>query len=207
MRRIGIMGGTFNPIHVGHLMLAEWARDELGLNQVWFIPTGDSYMKNSCEILPGRERLHMTRLAIQDNPNFRCLDIEVEREGYTYSYETLEQLKNSYPDDMFYFIVGADCLFAIESWRNPERILQNCVLGAALRGDADAGKMLEQKRHLEEVYCLPEGKICLLPFFNMPVSSTLVRQRIRKGQSVRYLVPSEVLLYIEEKGFYREKSI
>ncbi len=76
-----------------------------------------------------------------------------------------------------------------------------------MREDADPGKMLEQKRHLEEVYCLPEGKICLLPFFNMPVSSTLVRQRIRKGQSVRYLVPSEVILYIEEKGFYREKSI
>lgn len=205
MRQIGIMGGTFNPIHTGHLMLAEWVRDELNLDEVWFIPTGSPYMKDTGDILPGRERLHMVELAVFDNPFFKCLDMEVVREGRTYSYETLEQLKAAYPEDTFYFIAGADCLFTLDSWKYPDRILRNCILAAAVRGDVSLKEMEAKKEELEQKYCSPEG-IKLISFLQMSVSSTEIRRRILQGHSVRYLVPDRVIAYIEEKGYYREKS-
>lgn len=206
MRRIGILGGTFNPIHTGHLMLAEWVRDALALEEVWFIPTGSSYMKDSREILPGLERLHMAELAARAHPGFKCLDIEVVREGNTYSYETLEAFRRRWPEDAFYFIVGADCLFAIEGWREPERIFRNCTLAAAVRGDVFLSEMEQKKRELEERFCGSREEILLVPFLNLPISSTLIRQRIRQGRSIRYLVPDEVITYLEEKGFYREED-
>lgn len=205
MQRIGIMGGTFNPIHTGHLMLAEWVRDELKLDEVWFIPTGSSYMKDSREILPGRERLHMVELAIEGSPFFKCLDIEVVREGRTYSYETLEQLKSVYPEDEFYFIVGADCLFTIESWKNPARILGICTLAAAVRGDVSLKEMEAKKKELERKFC-SEQEIKLIPFLQLSISSTEIRRRIFQRRSIRYLVPDRVIAYIEEKGYYREKD-
>ena len=205
MRRIGIMGGTFNPIHMGHMMLAEWVRDALRLDAVWFIPTGSSYMKDSREILPGRERLHMVELAIRDNPFFECLDMEVAREGRTYSYETLEQLRAVYPEDIFYFIAGADCLLTIDSWKNPERIFSNCILAAAVRGDVSLKEMEKKKRELEQKFC-SQGKIQLIPFLQLEVSSTEIRQRILQKRSIRYLVPDRVIAYIEEKGYYCEKD-
>ena len=97
MRRIGIMGGTFNPIHLGHLMLAEWAMDSVELDQVWIIPTGASYMKNPREIVPAEHRLRMAQLAVEGNPLFRCLDIEIQRGAPTYSYETMELLQSEHP--------------------------------------------------------------------------------------------------------------
>ena len=206
MRRIGIMGGTFNPIHTGHLALAEWVREHQELDEVWFVPTGSSYLKDPRQILPGRERLYMTALAIGDNPFFRCLDLEVLRGGKTYSYETLEQLKHCHPQDTFYFIVGADCLFTIEKWKHPERIFQNCILAAAVRGDVSMGDMEEKKRELEQKFSMTGLKILLIPFLPFPVSSTDIRCRIRQGHSIRYLVPERVITYIQEKGYYREEN-
>ncbi len=201
MGRIGILGGTFNPVHTGHLLLAEWARDALGLDEVWFIPTGHSYMKADDCILPGEERLWMVRLAIQDNPFFQCLGLEIERKGNSYSYETLEQLKSMHPENELFFIVGADCLFTIEEWRCVERIFQSCTLVAAVRDDASLDTMREKKRELEQHF---PARIILLPFLRTSVSSTEIRERIREGKSVRYLVPEAVLKYIGKKGYYRE---
>lgn len=211
MRKIGILGGTFNPIHMGHLTLAEWTREAFSLDEVWFVPTGCSYLKANRDVLPGRERLHMTELALQGNPFFRCLDTEVTREGSSYSYETLELLKSSYPGDDFYFIVGEDCLFSIENWKEPNRIFQSCTLIAASRaGVTDSGqeessapmqKMEEKRLELQRRF---HAEIFLFPFFHMSVSSTDIRGRIREGKSVRYLVPDRVLQYIEEKRYYRE---
>lgn len=205
MRRIGILGGTFNPIHWGHLLLAEWARDTFELEEVWFIPTGHSYMKTDDDVLSGEERFHMVKLALEDNLSFRCLDTEVRRQGCSYSYETLEQLKRECPDCDFYFIVGADCLFSIENWKCTERIFQNCTLTAAVRDRTSWNEMEDQRANLERKFGC---KIFLMPFIGLSVSSTEIRQRIREGKSVRYLVPDRVLKYIEEKGFYiGQKSV
>lgn len=190
-------------------MLAQWALEDLTLDEVWFIPTGVSYMKNSREIVSGQHRLCMTQLAVRDNPLFRCLDTEVRRGGYTYSCETVELLCHENPEDLFYFIAGADCLFAIETWREPERIFRCCALVAATRGETGLERMEEKKRDLEDKYqfCREGGpRIILLPFVGMSVSSTEIRSRIRAEKSVRYLVPDSVITYMEEKGLYSEED-
>lgn len=204
MKKIGIMGGTFNPIHIGHLTLAERAMEENGLDEIWLIPTGCSYMKAGTGVLPGEERYTMTKLAVADNQKIKCLDIEIRRPGYTYSYETLEQLRERYPTYAFYFILGADCLFTIESWKYPERILKNCEVIAAVRNGARIDEMRTKQLELERKFC---AKIHLLSFPNLEISSTDLRQRIRMGKSVRYLIPDAVVSYIEEKQFYREDSL
>ncbi|MBR1854655.1 MAG: nicotinate-nucleotide adenylyltransferase [Lachnospiraceae bacterium] len=207
MGRIGIMGGTFNPIHIGHLMLAECAREELDLAEVWFIPTGVSYMKAGKSgaqpegaIPSSEERLEMTRLAVQDNPCFRCLDLEVKRAGATYTYETLDELGQLYPQHTFYFICGADCLETIENWRCPERIFADCTLVAAVRGEALLSEMEDKKRELVEKY---GAEIVLLPFRNLELSSTDIRKRVKNAKSIRYMVTDAVYRYIEEKRFYK----
>lgn len=203
MKRIGIMGGTFNPIHMGHLLLAEWVKSEAGLNEIWLIPNGISYMKAGQEVAPAEDRLRMTELAVEGNRDFKCLDLEINRGGYTYSYETLEELVRAYPRDEFYFILGADCLFALETWKYPERILGCCKLIAAVRNDASMEKMAEKKAALEQRF---GGEILLLPFVRMSISSTEIRERIGQGKSVRYMVPDSVLTYIEEKGLYQKEA-
>ena len=203
MKKIGIMGGTFNPIHIGHLMLAQWAMDAQSLNEVWFIPTGCSYMKDGKDILAPIERYTMTELAIMDNPQMRCLDVEIKREGYTYTYETLEELHRQYPQHQFYFITGADCLFTIEKWKYPERIFAVSSMIAAVRGDATMDEMESKRKELQTKY---QADIILLPFLKLEISSTLVRERIHEHQSIRYFVPEKVISYIEEKGFYGYES-
>ena len=202
MKRIGIMGGTFNPIHMGHLMLAECAREEFALDEVWFVPTGCSYMKQSSKgegaPLPA-QRLEMTRLAVEGNPYFRCLDIEVKREGNTYTYETLEELKKLEPDTCFYFIFGADCLYSIEYWKEPGRIFSACEVVAAVRDDFAVADLQDKIDRLRDRF---DAHIHFLPFREIELSSTDIRERVRQGRSIRYMVPEQVICYIEEKGFY-----
>lgn len=199
MSKIGVMGGTFDPIHIGHLMLAEWAADTAGLEQVWFIPTGQSYMKADRSIQPGNERLHMVRLAIDGNDRLKCLDLEIKRGGYTYSYETIEELHELYPEHRFYFIEGADCLLNMENWKCPERLLAGCTILAAVRGDVSVQKLEEKRTELLARY---GGEILLMPFLQISISSTEIRKRLSCGESVRYMVPDKVLQYIQHKGLY-----
>ncbi|MDE7222205.1 MAG: nicotinate-nicotinamide nucleotide adenylyltransferase, partial [Acetatifactor sp.] len=126
-RKIGVMGGTFNPIHTGHLLLAQWAMEEAGLDGIIFMPTGHSYMKAADDVLAGPERLALTRLAISGQERFLCSELEVSKEGNTYTYETLESLQSIYPQARLYFIVGADCLFSIENCYHPEKIFLLCI--------------------------------------------------------------------------------
>ena len=203
MKKIGIMGGTFNPIHMGHLLLAQWAMDFQKLEEIWFIPTGCSYMKENSDNITALERLQMTGLAVNNNPFMKVLDLEVKREGYTYTYETMEELHNRYPEYHFYFIFGADCLFSIEKWKFPERIFANCSIIAAVRENCDLSLM---KNKIEELRAQYQADIVLLPFLQLEISSTMIRERVAMGQSIRYLVPDEVISYIEEKGLYGYES-
>lgn len=134
MSRIGIMGGTFNPIHTGHLLLAEHVLEMVGLDQVWLIPTGCSYLKRKegITVLSAEDRYRMVNLAIADNDRFRCLDMEIRRPGNSYSYETMEQLQKEYPEDRFFFICGADCLYTIEYWKCADRLFAACTVLAAV---------------------------------------------------------------------------
>lgn len=199
MKKIGIMGGTFNPIHIGHLILAERTKEDYSLDEIWIIPTGCSYMKKDVAVLPGEERYQMVSLAIEESEWMKCLDIEIKRAGYTYSYETLEHLKEMYPEDEFYFIFGADCLFSIEHWKYPERIFNACKIIAAMRNDASAEEMQQKKQALESQF---GAQIELYRFPRLEISSTELRERIRMGKSVNYFIPKKVISYIADKGFY-----
>ena len=200
VQRIGIMGGTFNPIHIGHLLLAENAYSAFGLDQVLFIPSGCSYMKEQSAILDAATRLRMTALAIEDNPHFQVSDIEIRRPGYTYTCETLEQLEKQNPDAEYFFLVGADSLFAMETWKDPEIIFQKATVLAAVRDDCGNSRLSEQARRLREKY---RANLFLIPSGNVEISSSDIRRRIQEGRSIRYLVPERVRKYIEENGLYR----
>lgn len=198
-KRIGILGGTFNPIHIGHLRMAECAREALDLDSVLIIPTGNSYMKNANEILPGEMRLEMVRLSIGSNQCFEASDIEIRRNGQTYTYETLEQLHAIYPNTQFYFIVGADCLFTIEKWYKPECIFDQCTLLAANRNAAPTQEILDKCKDLQNRF---DAKIVLFDMPQMDISSSMIRNLKKNGKSIRYFVTDSVLDYINTKHLY-----
>lgn len=200
-KKVGILGGTFNPIHNGHLILAEQAREYCGLDEILFMPSGNSYLKNQKEIIDGEKRIAMTALAIEDNSFFVLSAMEVERKGPTYTYETLAELKSLYPETEYYFIMGADNLFFIENWKNPEDIFVNCTLIAAVRGEKEENALSKKAAELTEKF---KAKIILLPERKFDISSTEIREKLRRGESVRYLLPDKVLSYIEKDRLYKE---
>ncbi len=199
MSKIGIVGGTFNPIHIGHLCLAEYARTEFELDEVWLMPTGCSYMKQNDLVLPGETRLAMVECAIQGNPYFHASDLEIKREGYTYTYETLSQLTKQYPEHSFFYICGADCLFTMEKWKLPQEIFRQCTVIAAYRSGSSMEEMEAQRIKLLEKY---KANISLMQFIHLEISSTDIRARIKAGKSVRYLLPKSVCDYIENNHLY-----
>lgn len=205
MKKIGLMGGTFNPVHIGHLLLCEQAMESMELDEVWMIPTGCSYMKRepADAMISAQERYEMAELAAAGNNRIRCLDVETKRPGYTYSYETIEELRQKFPDASFFFILGADCLFSMEQWKNPQRIFSSCSVIAAVR---EGSPIMEMERKKNELAAKYNAKITLLPFLSLQISSTDIRERIHQGKSIRYLVPDEVISYIEEKGLYRNEG-
>ena len=199
-KKVGIMGGTFNPIHLGHLLLAEEAKTQAGLDEILFMPSGCSYMKEEGSILSAKERIKMTALAIEDNTSFSLSTLETERVGATYTFETLMQLKEQNPQNEYYFILGADNLFSIEKWKNPQLIFDNCTLIAAVRGDKDIIQIKEKADLLTEEF---DAKVILLSERMIDISSTEIRERIKQGLSVRYMIPQKVLSYIEKYKLYQ----
>ena len=203
MKRLGIMGGTFNPIHNGHLYLAREASKQYHLEQVLFMPSGTPYMKDQREVLPGEFRVMMTKLAIQDDPHFSLSTMEIEKEGNTYTYETLEALNGMYPQTDIFFILGADSLFAIEDWRLPERIFASCKILAAIRDDVSFGEIEEHARNLKQKY---DAEILMLKTNTVDISSSMIRKYLREGTSVKGLIPDTVYDYILNYNLYGSKS-
>lgn len=200
-KKVGIMGGTFNPVHMGHLILAEQAMDHYRLDEILFIPSGVSYMKEQEDVLPAKLRMDMTSLAIEDNPRFALSDLEVAREGNTYTYETLGLLKQTHPETDYYFLAGADSLFHITDWMHPELIFDQCKLIAAVRKGIDEEQCRQKADMLEKQF---GADILLLPARNIDISSTEIRERVRSGKSIRYLVPDKVIAYIDKKHLFSE---
>lgn len=199
-KKVGIMGGTFNPIHNGHLLLAQQAKEYCGLDEILFIPSGNSYMKDKEMILDGSIRLSMTALAIEDNPDFTLSAIEVERGGNTYTCDTLRELRKKSPDTIYYFILGADNLFTVEYWKNSQEILSDCIFVAAARDGRNENELKEKVSELKKRY---QARIIILPERKFDISSTEIRKRIAKGESVRYMVPDKVLQYIQKQHLYQ----
>ena len=200
-RRVGIMGGTFDPIHMGHLVLGENAYGQFDLDEVLFMPSGNPPHKQDRD---GRatlqQRIDMVQLAISDNPHFTLSLAEAHDEGYTYTKVTLERLKAENPDTEYYFIMGADSLFSFEQWREPRRIAELAVLVAAVRDHVDDKAMEEQCRHLRETL---HADIRILNTPNMDISSHMLRDWISRGWSTRYYIPDNVIAYIDTHDLYR----
>lgn len=203
MRRVGIMGGTFDPVHIGHLIIAEKAREQFHLEEVLFMPNGVPYMKSNKKVLPAEIRTEMTKLAIADNPFFSISTIETEKEGSTYTYETLLELHKQNPNTEYFFILGADSLWTIKDWKNPEKIFHNCHILAALRNDKSVKEMEEQISYLKNTF---GADISLLQTGNVDISSSMIRGLVQNGHSIRYLVPESVCDYIIKNKLYRTDS-
>lgn len=202
MRKVGIMGGTFNPIHNGHLMIASKAKEQFELDEVLFMPCGVPYMKETEDVESGEIRAEMTMLAIQDIPVFTLSMMEIEHHGNTYTYETLECLKAAHPDTVFYFILGADSLFNLTNWVHPERIFANCHILAAVRDHKTTAQMQEQIELLKKQY---QASIFLLRTDYLDISSSDIRRKVALGESIAEDVPEKVAAYITEHKLYQEK--
>ena len=194
---IGVLGSAFNPPHLGHLALAQEALWQLGLEEVVLVPTGTAPHKRIVDD-PGRElRMTMTRLAASDDTRFSVSSLEVDREGPSYTYETLELLAAERGDTELVFVMGADAAVGLESWREPQRVVELASLAVARRaGISDA----EVTAVLRSLGC--EGRTTMLEMPQFGVSSSAVRERARGGRPLRYLVPEPVARLIEEKGVY-----
>lgn len=203
-KKIGIMGGTFDPIHMGHLILGEKAYEQLGLDEVWFMPSGNPPHKiNRIGRASDEQRVEMVRRAIAGNPHFVLSLMEMHEEGYTYTFRTLEILKEQYPDTDFYFIIGADSLYNFHTWMEPQRICQACTIIVATRNHTSTKEL---DREIESVSRTFEGTFLRLDTMNIDISSEMLRSWVKEGKSLRYYVPDPVIAYIEEQEIYMDAS-
>ena len=199
VRRIGLMGGTFNPIHYGHLLIAENAYEQYHLDEVIFIPTGQSPHKDARQFLRADERMEMIRLAIADNPHFSCSDYEIRTEGISYTYLTVQAFYEPAEERELFFIMGADSLAYFDAWMRPDKISRMSTILAAVRDGLNMEELLPIRESLQQKY---GTKIGFINTPNFSVSSRMIRHRMEKGHSIRYLVPEAVERYLKEHRVY-----
>jgi len=197
--RIGVLGGTFDPVHLAHLVLGEVAREELRLDRVIFVPTGQSWRKSGREIASGADRRQMLRLATAGNPAFEVSSLEVDREGPSYTEVTLEALSGENPGAELFFILGRDALTDFPHWHDPQRIAELATLAVAERDDTELGG--DGEADLPGLHV----RLCRLQMPRVGITATAIRDNVREGRSIRYLVPDGVAAYIAERGLYRAK--
>jgi nicotinate-nucleotide adenylyltransferase len=195
--RLGLFGGTFDPIHVGHLILAEQCRESRGLDQVWFVVANEPPHKRGLKRTAVHHRLEMVRLAVAGNSAFAVSEIEAERSGPSYSVDTLAQIQAERPGDELFFLIGGDSLVDLPTWREPERIarLASIVVVNRPGSSAELPDLGADARPFAFVTIPPIG-----------VSSSDLRRRLAEGRSVRYMVPSAVAAYIDSHKLYREPA-
>ena len=199
--KIGILGGSFNPVHLGHLILAEQIREAAGLDRVLFIPASTPPHKPGTELAAGEHRFAMVRLAIEGNPFFDASDVELQRGGVSYTIDTILALRREHPDADFHFIIGADSVPELPTWYRTCELVELCTFLIGSRpGHEIAWDLLAQALPAATVERLRKNVISTIP---IGISSSAIRLRIREGRSVRYLVPREVEEYIGKNGVYR----
>ncbi|MDW2886295.1 nicotinate-nucleotide adenylyltransferase [Exiguobacterium artemiae] len=186
--KIGLMGGTFDPPHIGHLLIAEQAKEQLQLDAVWFLPAKLPPHKQST-VTSAAKRLQLVREAVRDNTEFSVSEIEFERETKSYTFDTIQELKRRYPEHAFFFLIGADSLVSLGTWHRSEELYKEIEFGAVARPGSR--------------YLIPEGaRVTAVDMPLLEVSSTDIRQRVARGRSIRYLVPEPVRQLIEEWKLY-----
>lgn len=195
--RLGIMGGTFDPIHHGHLFVAEEARVRFRLNNVLFVPNGTPPHKKEYALTPARHRYAMTLIATHGNQSFGCSPMELNRPGPSYTVETLTLLREQHPDAELFYITGVDAIADILTWMRHEEVIQMATFIAATRPGFDP-RTLKEKLPLSYL-----ERILLLGSTSLGISSTEIRERIRQSLPVRYLTPDNVLEYIFQNGLYQ----
>lgn len=192
-RRIGVMGGTFDPIHHGHLVAASEVQAQFGMEQVIFVPTGRPWQKGHDHVSSAEDRYLMTVVATASNPRFSVSRADIDRSGLTYTIDTLADLHTQYPDVELYFITGADALEQILSWHRVEELFGL----AHFIGVTRPGYSLDDEH-------LPQGSVSLVEIPAMAISSTGCRERVAAGLPVWYLVPDGIVQYITKRGLYRD---
>ncbi|MBC7332867.1 MAG: nicotinate-nucleotide adenylyltransferase [Actinobacteria bacterium] len=200
LQKIGIMGGTFNPIHYGHLVTAQEALSQFNLDKVIFIPTGDPPHKTDEEIASAEHRYLMTVIATASNSKFFVSRIEIDRKGKSYTIDTLRELRKIYTEDVsLYFITGADAILEILTWKDTAEILTLCKFIAATRPGYDLSRLESLKKKILDT----EDKIFVMEVPALAISSTDIRARIKQQRPIDYLLPEGVCKFILKNGLYR----
>ncbi len=198
--RVGILGGTFDPIHIGHLLLAEETRLALGLDRVVFIPAGQPWRKAGRPITAAADRVAMVELAIAGNPAFSLSRVEIERRGPSYTAETLGRLRAEWGvGPRLWFILGSDALQDLPNWREPERILAQTRLAVAARDGFDRADLARLDLRVPHL----SASVDVVPMPRVAISASELRRRLREGTSVRYWLPEPVEAYAQDRGLYR----
>jgi nicotinate-nucleotide adenylyltransferase len=200
--RVGVFGGTFDPVHVGHLILAEQCRAQAALDQVLFVPAASPPHKQGRELTPFAHRVEMLTLAISGHPAFRVDELEKDRMGPSYTVETLTQLHERRPGDELFFILGSDSVRELHLWYQPHRILELATLLVVERPDSPGLTAAELKDRLQ----VSDVQMQHIEAPLIGVSSSDLRKRLAEGRSVRYIIPRAVEAYIEDKHLYRENQ-
>jgi len=194
--RIGLMGGTFDPIHYGHLVTAEAAREKFALDEVIFVPSGNPPHKKEIPISAAEHRLMMVIMATISNPYFHISRLELERPGFSYTFDTVNDFLRQYNNNCeIYFITGADAILEITTWKDVDALMENCYFIAATRPGFN----------LDELYKLPANFLSKISFMQVPalaISSTDIRRRVASGESIKYLLPEAAESYIYKQKLY-----
>lgn len=199
--RIGLFGGTFDPVHLGHLVLAEQCRDQCGLDEIWFVPAGVPPHKSPRDITPGPVRLELLEFAIAGHEQFRIQRWELDRTGPSFTVETLEHFRSTSPEDEFFLLLGADSIRDLPTWREPHRILQLARIIAVNRGTEDS---TDWRKLSDEFSPAEQSRIQFVSIPGLDIASRDLRARVCAGRSIRYLVPRAVEIAIQQRQLYRD---
>lgn len=201
MKRIGIFGGTFSPIHIGHLMLAQRARDEYELDRVLIVPNGNPPHKDVKGVLDGKHRAEMVSLSVENERGMELYEYELGLTEPGYTSDTLAHIREDIPADEYYFIVGADSLDYMDQWHEPQYIFDQAIILVAPRGNLDFDEIQIKIDALKKRF---QARIELLHVPNVEISSSWIRETIQKGFTIRYYVTPEVEAYIQEEHLYQD---